>query len=395
MIEDLDKARTLEAQNLPFLQLDEVRAVFAALEGAVLVVGGAVRDALMGREVGDVDMATPYLPDEVAKLAEAAGLKVHPTGIEHGTLTLALGKRTVEVTSFRKDVSTDGRRATVSFTRSAREDAARRDFTINALYADQHGVVYDFFGGLEDIAPPKVKFIGEAAERIAEDYLRILRLFRFAARFGPDSNSAHCLAAAKNAAPQLKTLSRERVRQEMLKLLDAPFAPETVREMHQCGVLSFVSDLKADLDGFSKAVANETAFGLAPDAVRRLLALYQKTSSKEALRSDFVLTNKEMVRLEKLENYRGNPQMQIPEAVYYFGSEAVIDALVLGGEAGDLNRVQEAQAVISPVFPLSGQELMDKGFLAGPELGKTLKLLEKEWVKAGFSLTKSELLAKL
>ena len=236
-------------------------------------VGGAVRDTLLGIAVKDVDIATPLEPQEVMRRLKAHSITVIPTGIEHGTVTAVLKGGPVEITTLRHDVSTDGRRATVAFASDWQDDAARRDFTINALYADPETLeVFDWFGGLEDLAAPRLRFIGDARQRIREDHLRILRYFRFQARFGSQPADEEAESAVAELAATLKGLSRERVGMEMMNLLGLPDPAPTVARMAELGVLAVVLP-EADVAALVALVAQEQAQDVAPDALRRLAAL--------------------------------------------------------------------------------------------------------------------------
>ena len=238
------------------------------------IVGGAVRDSLLGRAVHDIDLATPLRPEEVMQRLKAAGLKAVPTGIDHGTVTAVSDGRTFEVTTLRRDVSTDGRRATVAFSDDWREDAARRDFTINALYADpQTGEIADYFGGLADLEAQRLRFIGDATQRIAEDHLRILRYFRFLARFGRSEVDGEAYDACQAAASSLKGLSRERIADELLKLLGLDDPRFAVRAMLGGGIFAPVLPEITDMALLDRLIEREQAHAVAPAALRRLLAL--------------------------------------------------------------------------------------------------------------------------
>ncbi|MGL5839846.1 MAG: CCA tRNA nucleotidyltransferase, partial [Sphingorhabdus sp.] len=262
------------------------------------IVGGAVRDAMLGIAVADIDLATPLLPQEVIRRLEAAGIKAVPTGIDHGTITAVASGRTYEITTLRRDVSTDGRRATVAFSTDWQEDAARRDFTINALYADpETRQIYDYFSGLEDLKNHHIRFIGDAHARIAEDHLRILRLFRFHARFGKGAIDAEALAAAKAQASSLMALSRERIADEIKKLLSVVDPVAAVNMMVQAEIfMPFLPEVKADTSLLERTIARERSISIAPMPVRRLAAL---------LPMDPVLVDKIAARLKLSNRIRG------------------------------------------------------------------------------------------
>ncbi|MBC7985738.1 MAG: CCA tRNA nucleotidyltransferase, partial [Sphingomonadaceae bacterium] len=256
--------------------LDRLLAALDAEEGATRWVGGAVRDTLLGLPVTDIDCATTIAPDAVIERLRAAGIKVVPTGIAHGTVTAVIEGKPVEVTTLRRDVSTDGRRATVAFTDDWREDAARRDFTINALSADPlSGALHDYFGGLDDLAARRIRFIGDPLRRIAEDHLRILRFFRFHARFGEGALDGAGYAACVARANDLMALSRERIADELLKLLAFPDPRATLRAMLDGAILRPVLPEIGE-EGFARLdrlIAREQALAIAPEAIRRLAAL--------------------------------------------------------------------------------------------------------------------------
>jgi poly(A) polymerase len=369
--------------------------VFKALDGAALVVGGAVRDWQCGVAIGDVDVATPLTPEQVMARAKAFGLGVHPTGLEHGTVTLVHNKQIVEVTSLRSDVSTDGRRATVAFTTSLKADAARRDFTINALYADLDGNLYDFFGGLEDLQAGRVRFIGEAKARIAEDYLRILRFFRFKARFADlphDKDAVQAICAARQG---LKSLSKQRVRQEMLKLFDAENAVQVLRQMHGLGVLAMLCPLPPCMSRFEQARARCKSADIGFDSATALGALYlQHQGNISQLDDDFVLTRHEKTQLEQAFTAVRYADKPLEKRIYGFGKQAVLHALVIWSfEAQVMDEINAAIRFELPVFPVTGKDLLALGLPAGREIGAILKSLESHWLDNDFTPSKAQLLA--
>jgi poly(A) polymerase len=269
------------AATLPgadWLQREDLAVLVGALGlGNARYVGGAVRDTLLGLAVKDVDIATPLEPQEVMRRLKAHAIQVMPTGIDHGTVTAILKGGPVEITTLRHDVSTDGRRATVAFASDWQDDAARRDFTINALYADPVTLeIFDYFGGKEDITARRVRFIGDARQRIREDHLRILRYFRFQARFGSQPADPESELACSELAATLMGLSRERVGMEMINLLGLPDPAPTVARMAELGVLQVVLP-EADVAALSALVAEEARQSVSPDALRRLAALPNKS----------------------------------------------------------------------------------------------------------------------
>lgn len=361
------------------------------------IVGGAVRDWLIGRGVrSDIDIATTATPDEVMRRAHAAGLKPVPTGIEHGTVTVVAEGEPYEVTTLREDVETDGRRARVVFGRSWAHDAQRRDFTMNALYLTRTGELVDLVGGRDDALAGRVRFIGDPDTRIREDYLRILRLFRFHAAYGKGALDAQALAAAMRNRDGLRRLSRERVRAELMKLLTAPRAAETLAQMDAAGLLAPVLGRAGDVATFARLAAIEPALGLAPDAVRRLGALgVRDAADADALREGLRLSNAEASRLAALAGPAPTPGMcekGQKAFLYRMGREAFQDrALIAFARSGaplDDEGWRALAAIAAdwplPVFPLKAGDFLARGMTPGPALGGALKRAEEAWVEAGF-----------
>ncbi|WP_018387164.1 CCA tRNA nucleotidyltransferase [Ancylobacter sp. FA202] len=376
--------------------------VLAALDGdgeEARIVGGAVRDWLIGRGLrSDIDIATTALPEEVTARAKAAGLKPVPTGIEHGTVTVIADGEPYEVTTLREDVETDGRRARVVFGRSWAQDARRRDFTMNALYLTRSGELVDLVDGAADAKAGCVRFIGDADTRIREDYLRILRLFRFHAAFGRGPLDPPALAAAIRNREGLDRLSRERVRAELMKLLVAPRAAETLAQMQQAGLLAPVLGREGDVPAFVRLAEVEAALGLAPDAVRRLGALtVREASEAQALRAGLRLSNAEATRLEALAGPAPTPGMcekGQKAFLYRMGRDAFQDrALIAFARAGaplDDEGWRALAAIAAdwpiPAFPLKAGDFLKRGMAPGPELGAALKRAEEAWIEAGFPM---------
>jgi poly(A) polymerase len=361
------------------------------------VVGGAVRNALMHLPVGEVDVATTALPEEVARRVEAAGLKARPTGIEHGTVTVVIDHRPFEVTTLREDVETYGRRAKVVFGRDWKADAERRDFTINALSASADGKVYDYVGGLADIAARRVRFIGEAEKRIAEDFLRILRFFRFHAYFGDGAPDPAGLLACIRARGGLETLSRERLRMELLKLLVAPRATPTLAIMAECGVLGMVLGGVPYIASFENVVKVEAAAGAEPDALRRLGALnVQVLEDAQRLSDRLRLTNVEAERLAALDGWwRVSPaagEQASRALLYQLGAQSFTDRVLVAwarSPAGAADGAWRALASLPqhwpvPVFPLKAADLLARGLEKGPALGAALRAAKAAWIAADF-----------
>jgi poly(A) polymerase len=383
-----------------WLKESEVARLLALLDRdgeEARVVGGAVRNALLNLPVGEIDVATTALPDEVTRRVAAAGGKAIPTGIEHGTVTAIFGHRPIEVTTLRQDVETFGRKARVVFGRDWQADAERRDFTINALSATAAGKIYDYVGGLDDIAARRVRFIGEPRQRIEEDYLRILRFFRFHASFGDGLPDAAALHACIVSRAGLDTLSRERVRAELFKLLLAPRATATLAVMAECGLLGMILGGVAYLASFENVVKAEAALEADPDAVRRLgaLGVWVKEDA-ERLASRLRLSGAEAERLLALEDWwevADGPDAQPARALLYrVGPQSFVDRVFVAwarSEAGVADEnwrqlVRLPQRWSAPDFPLKAGDLMQRGIEAGPALGTALRAAESAWIAADF-----------
>jgi poly(A) polymerase len=345
-------------------------------------VGGAVRDTLLGLPVKDVDAATLHRPEDVMARLDEAGIRALPTGIDHGTVTAVLPCGNVEVTTLRRDVSTDGRRATVAFATDWREDAARRDFTINALYVHPDTLaIDDWFGGLEDLAAHRIRFIGDARERIREDHLRILRYSRFQARFGGELD-AEAEEACAELAPTLKGLSRERVAMELLNLLALPDPAPTVARMEARGVLPVVLP-EAGARGVAALdalIAEERRQGVAPDPLRRLAALLPPDPYlAEGVAARLRLSAAQRKRLVTAADRAGGGPGDARALAYRLGREQAVDRLLLAGAS--------VAPVIDweiPQFPLKGGEIVARGVSAGPEVARILREVEDRWIAEGF-----------
>ena len=391
--------------DAPWLAAPETRAVVAALGAAdVRFVGGAVRDTLLGQPVTDVDLATPLEPPEVMRRLEAAGLKAVPTGLKHGTITAVANHRPYEVTTLRHDVVTHGRHATVAFTDDWAADDARRDFTINAIYANADGALFDPTGGAADLAAGRVRFIGDAATRIGEDALRILRFFRFHARFGRGAPDRAGLNACAAAVDLLDILSVERIRDELLKILGVADPVPTLAVMTEIGVVGHVLPEAADTARLATLVAVETALEQ-PDPLRRLVALLPGGARVvERVARRFKLSNAAIARACAMAADRPCPDVRTDAAdlrrmLYRHGRQAVTDRAIL------LARPAHAAALTAllatardwtrPAFPVAGKHLKARGMADGPDLGACLKRLEKRWVASDFTLDRAALLALL
>ena len=343
-------------------------------------VGGAVRDTLLGIDVKDIDLATPLVPAEVIARLGKAHIRTVPTGIEHGTITALLAEGPVEITTLRHDVSTDGRRATVAFAQDWREDAARRDFTINALYADPaSGELFDYFGGLDDLAARRLRFIGDARERIREDHLRILRYFRFQARFGSQPADADSEKACAELAATLKALSRERIGMEMLNLLALPDPAPTVARMAELGVLGVVLP-EASVAPLAALVAQEQRQAIGPEAIRRLAAMLPADAAvTDGVAARFRLSGAQKKRLACAAGRDASVVDPPRSLAYRLGMDQAINRLLLTG-----NDIAPLRNWNIPVFPLKGGEVVARGVKAGPKVARILRKVEDRWVDEGF-----------
>lgn len=372
--------------------LADLLAVLDADGEEARVNGGAVRDAMLGLPAGDVDIATTATPDVVTARVEAQGWKAVPTGVAHGTVTVVIGGRPFEVTTLRRDVATDGRRAVVAFTRDWAEDAERRDLTINGLSVGRDGVVHDTVGGLHDLEAGRVRFIGDARARIREDYLRTLRFFRFHARFAKGPLDAEGFSAAVAEREGLRRLSAERVRAELMKLLVAPRAPETVAALAQAGLLDRLVGGVPRLARFARFVAADAE---TPDALLRLAALFQFTAEDAArLKARLRLSNAEAKRLEAIGDLTPrlapeHGEAAAKRALYRLGPAAYRDrARLAATDAGDdpgwgaLIALPERWT--APKFPLTAEDFQARG-VTGPALGRALKAAEEAWIASDFN----------
>ena len=352
-------------------------------EGETRYVGGAVRDDLLGLPVNDVDFATRLRPDEVVERLQAAGLKAVPTGFEHGTVTAVSDGHPYEITTLRRDVETFGRHATVAFTDDWKEDAARRDFTINALMADPvTGEIFDYFGGLPDLDQRHVRFIGGPFERIAEDHLRILRFFRFHARFGRGEPDAAALEACTARANDLMALSRERIADELLKLLSVADPVATVRIMLERAILKpVIPEIeRSSWRQLEALVSSENEAGIAADPVRRLSALLPRDPTiAGAVATRLKLSNRAKRRIACA------AEANVPDpyaTAYREGIECAVDRLLLAGRSSEAVKIA---AWTPPRLPIGGGALIKRGLVEGPIVSRTLRMIEERWIAAGFA----------
>ena len=362
-----------------------MKRLLAALgggEGLTRYVGGAIRDDLLGLPVSDIDLATRIPPDEVMRRLEEARIKAVPTGIDHGTVTAVSDGHPFEITTLRRDVSTDGRRATVAFTDDWKEDAARRDFTINALSADPDtGELFDYFGGLADLEQRHIRFIGDPLQRIAEDHLRILRFFRFHARFDAGEPDAAAIEACTARANDLMGLSRERIADELLKLLAVPDPSPTVEIMLARGILKPVLPEIASsrLGRLKRLIAAERATAIDADPLRRLAALLPSDPVvAEDVAARLRLSNKAKKRLVCAVGPAKGPPAAL---AYRLGVACAVDRLLLAGHAPQAAQMASWHA---PRLPITGGQLIKRGLAEGPLVARTLRRIEDSWVEAGF-----------
>jgi poly(A) polymerase len=396
-----EAASFLSPERAPWLRSGPLAKLLAALDAdgeEARVVGGAVRNTLLNLPTGDVDVATTAEPDVVVQRAKEAGFHPVPTGIDHGTVTVVVHDVPFEVTTLRQDIETDGRHAKVRFGRDWKIDAERRDFTINALFASRDGKLFDFVGGLKDINARRVRFIGDPAQRIAEDYLRVLRFFRFHAGYAEGLPDADGLSACIRAKESLGQLSRERVRNELIKLLLAPHTVPTLAVMAEVGILSDVLGGVPHLASLSNIIKAEVHLGFEPDATRRLAALaVWVREDADRLRERLRLTNDEHRRLRSMAEHwwRISPDMG-PVArravLYRIGPEAYRERVALAFSRSE-QKVEDIgwQELIAlpnewtaPKFPLAAKDFIDRGVGKGPLLGAALAIAEASWIDSGF-----------
>jgi len=386
----------------PWLAGPDVGAILAALAGdgaETRFVGGVVRDALAGRPVADLDLATTLEPEETMRRLGAAGIKTAPTGLAHGTVTAVLNGQGYEITTLRRDVATDGRHADVAFTNDWREDAARRDFTINAMSADAEGRVYDYFGGMADLAAGRIRFVGDAKRRVEEDYLRILRFFRFVAWYGADGIDGAALRACRDGLGGLVRVSAERVRHELLRLLGAPDPAHALAAMDGIGaVAALLGRSAADP---APLLAVERDAGRPPDPLLRLAALALPAGDADALAERLRLSRAERRALAAL----APPWDDLgPEAaawragLHRLGRQDFERRALLAAAAGErtllAGRLSAAAAWRPRALPVKGKDLIALGLTAGPEVGAMMAALETFWIARDFEPGRDALLAE-
>ncbi len=403
----------LTPQSHSWLSDPENIAIIDALgRDAARFVGGCVRNSLWGYDVADIDIATKLEPKAVIAALTKAGIKSVPTGLDHGTVTAVIDGRPIEITSLRKDVATDGRRAVVAFTSDWTQDAQRRDFTVNALYADLDGKIYDPTGqGLDDAKARKFRFVGVADERVAEDYLRILRYFRFIAWYGgQDKLDAGALAACRNGSRGLKDLSAERIWSELKKMLNAPEPSRAARIMLDNNILERILPEASNVAGLTEFIKLERREALRPvDPLLRVMALSARNPLPMAiLCKRMKMSNAEATRLRAWADDDTGFDPNADEraklaAIYKAGKRLTMDRCLMRA-AGEADPVQSARWMsladlamgwTPPVFPLTGKDLQSAGVAPGPGMGKKLDALKALWIRSGFSADKAKLLMAL
>lgn len=394
----------------PWMTSKSAQRVMSALDairpGCARFVGGCVRNALLGEPVADVDIATQLVPELVQKAMIAAGIAVHPTGIEHGTLTVVADSHPYEVTSLRQDVETDGRRAVVAFTDDWALDAQRRDFRINALYASPDGVLYDpTGGGLDDIAARRIVFVGDAETRIREDYLRILRFFRFQAWYGRSLPDEEGLEACARLRSGLADISAERIWMETRKLVAAPQPLSALDAMKDAGVFGQLFPEAKGLELIGKLIRLEMQEDLGPDPMVRFLSLFWKDADAvHAVANRLKMSNEERHRLnwavrDETPIWGGVTEHEVRAALYRAGEQVIRDRIVLewaNDGSADWRDVHDlAERWRRPTMPVNGSDLLALGVTEGPAIGDALRRLEDAWIESDFALGHDELLALL
>lgn len=399
---------TTRLELQPWMTQPETVALMAAL-GEARFVGGVVRNALLNKPVADIDIATPHRPEKVTELLQAAGIKAVPTGIEHGTITAVVKGKPFEVTTLRRDVATDGRHAVVAFTTDWALDAERRDFTMNALYADAEGNVFDTVGGVEDALAGRVRFVGDAQTRIREDYLRILRLFRFHAWYGQGPLDADAVFACEKEKAGLAKLSGERIAKEMLKLLEAENPLPVLIAMGEIGVLNEVVPGASDIMRLRRLATIDIARGAVPDGLLRLAALLPSDRAvlvAQVVAARWKLSNAQKERLIAAASAAKDvtpftDQAQARRLKYWLGAERWQDQLMLA-LAEETRAPEHWRAILAatddlnvPAFPLRGEDVLARGVSPGPQVGKVLRAVESWWVEADFPEDAALLAARL
>ena len=409
-------------KNASWFQANELQKLFEVLlvkGDEVKIVGGAPRNHLLGKQVEDVDLATIYTPEEVIEKAKQAGIKYSPTGIEHGTVTLIINKTSFEITSLREDIETDGRRAIVKLGKDWLLDAKRRDFTINALYITSEGIIEDPLNqGLNDIKTKTVKFIGHPEDRIREDYLRSLRYYRFASYYSHPPFDPAALSATINLRNGLRTLSAERIKAELFKILKAPEPKPVIKELYKNGLLTLLIGTAPNISAFNNLLDLEEELGQTANTGLRLavLAAWHKADAKR-LKERFRLSRKETEQVElrakaslekaslakSINPNSSNGNFEKNKYLHYVGVENYITLLKTLYALGDsplakkdlVKEMTKHQSEPQIEFPVKGDDLIEKGIKPGPDLGAILEKLVMKWLKSNRKLSREELLAEL
>ena len=401
-----------DLSDAEWLTRRETQAIFNAFKAAgveVRAVGGVVRNALLGLPVTDVDLSTPAPPEQVMRLAANAGLKAIPTGVAHGTVTLIADHVPYEITTLREDVESFGRHATVAFTDDWAADARRRDFTMNALYCDASGTVHDPLQGYADLQARRVRFIGDADERIREDYLRILRFFRMTAVYAAGEPDGPGLAATVRQRDGLARLSSERIHQELTRLLAARRGPEIIGVMRDFGILTAVLPVAPRVERMRRLAAIQATLGSPPNATLRLAALsIAIPEDAERLRDRLRLSTAEFAVLALAATAPPKLRPGLDEGaakvwLYRLGPEKYRDLVLLGWAQSDFEPEHAPGAALvtlpdrwqAPKFPLTGADVLAAGVPAGPQVGTTLRALEDLWIASDFSIPRADLLEKI
>ena len=379
----------------PWINEAPVRTLLAALAGGGITarfVGGCVRDWVLGLPIGDIDVAVDKPPETVMKALEAADIKVVPTGLKHGTVTAVVRSRPFEITTLRRDVATDGRRAIVAFTDDWRTDAERRDFTFNALYAEPDGTIHDYFDGQADLKAGRVRFIGDAEQRIAEDRLRVLRFFRFHAHFGKPPFDGVGFDACRRNAATVSGLSGERVRKELLRTLDAHGGADAFDAMLEAGVLDHWLPEYAGSAKLRALMAREEK----ADALRRLATILPVDADATAIGKRLKLSTQESVRLQLLlDPAHAIDTTDLRASLYRLGTRLFIDRVLLDAPGDWRAALELAAAWTPPELPIGGNDALALGLKPGPKVGALIEAVERWWIAGGFSADRSACLAEL
>ena len=388
--------------SFAWLQETPARTLLDAFETAgseLRFVGGCVRDSVLGRPIQDIDACTPTPPEQVMGLLADAHIKTIPTGIAHGTITAIIEGTPIEITSLRKDTACDGRHATVVYTDAYEEDAARRDFTMNALYCDRAGQLTDFFGGIGDAQKGRVCFIGEPEARIQEDALRMLRLFRFQAHYGQEPLQNKALEACRTHAPMLEQLSGERIQQEMLKLLAAPEPYAALEALQRAKLGAYLWECARPLDALTRIGAAEAMLRKKPDAILRLSCILEEPEDAAWVAERWRLSKRDSTRLQQL--LTPSPWKDLKRHIVEEGAAPTADRIARNyalGQMDDTTLYHAADVVLHwkiPAFPVSGKDLIARDVDEGEALGNTLETLRLRWIESQYRLGKEELLESL